>query len=880
MDAFVANNLSKRNCSASDRHANRGKFLSHRLSLSPAILAFLISGCSEDFSDRSGAGGSSGKFRETAAGGVNGQELGGAAQHYAGTWSSATEAGEVGIAGAAHTNTWNLATEGGSAGNVSATPGAGGTTGSICGGGYSGRTSSRAGMPFNTAGTAVAGQATIAPTDCHVAGNLGTWVVSAPSCTGRVAPRGLKAIPTGASPALPTVGDFNLDNKPDLAVASLGDNTIGVLLGNGDGTFAARLDHSYTVGSVASMTVADFDLDGRPDLIVPDAEDGFAVLLGNGDGTFTDGQTFLTGSSVYSTAVADLNLDGRLDIAATHGALLMLALGDIAPTTTLDLEFEDGAALHGVMASDFDRDGNPDLAVMVYSGSRSRVSVVLGNGDGTFGPKTDYLTQFGDSIVVRDFNLDGASDLVVAGNWQSRIGVLLGNGDGSFATVLEVPTDSRSGALAVGDFDQDGTLDLAGVDTILLGNGDGTFVRHGGYSLGRYVSYSPSFYSRGVVVGDFNLDGRPDLAGTNSGDQLNILLGHGDGTFGPGLDYITDKLMNALVVADFDVDGRPDLGVGHQDATIGVFLGNGDGTVAAKVDYATTMSPTSMVVGEFNLDGKPDLATMSRSAIDVLLGHGDGSFAAPRSFGTTAQNCALVTGDFNRDCKSDLAVAYSYTLPIHARIDGAGVNVFLGQGDGSFAALAEYTILALELNVGDFNLDGKPDLATYGKTGDYHMGISNGDVNVLIGNGNGTFGSPVMNPNPDSATRQLVGDLNVDGRPDLVLIDVAAGVTVLLGSGGGKFTTRTDNALMTGFDEGAVEDINRDGKPDLLLIGDGIVRVALGNGDGTFAADGDYSTGAHGPVALGDFDQDGILDWAIANSQSRSLSLFMSTCIP
>ncbi len=324
---------------------------------------------------------------------------------------------------------------------------------------------------------------------------------------------------------------------------------------------------------------------------------------------------------------------------------------------------------------------------------------------------------------------------------------------------------SRSQAVAAADLNGDGKLDLAvgnldsATVSIFLGIGDGTFTPRVDFATGQFPN--------SVAIGDFNRDGKPDLALANGSGTVSVLLGNGDGTFQTHVEYTAGPGAFSLAVGDFNGDGKLDLAVvnnnSNQSGTVSILLGNGDGTFQPHVDYPVGIGPYSVGVGDFNRDGKLDLVVANYPSVftvSVLLGNGDGTFQSQVTYPVGRQPISVAVADLNGDGKLDLAVA-DFT-------DGF-VSVLLGNGDGSFQPSVEYSTgkVPSTIIIGDFNGDGKLDVATsnYAPGG---FNVPPGFINILFGNGDGTFQAPaafVAGPNPATV---VVGDFNNDGAPDFV----------------------------------------------------------------------------------------------------------------
>ncbi len=333
--------------------------------------------------------------------------------------------------------------------------------------------------------------------------------------------------------------------------------------------------------------------------------------------------------------------------------------------------------------------------------------------------RQDYATGNAPaSIGVGDFNGDGILDLVygTAGySGAAYLTVFLGYGDGSFQEMpITYPTGAFPLSIAVGDFNGDGKLDIAtansnaGSISILLGNGDGSFQTHVDYHVG-------TFFTEGIATGDFNHDGKLDLVTANlSDDNVGVLLGNGDGTFQPVVTYPVGGNPYTVVTADFNRDGNLDIAVVNEaSASVSVLLGRGDGTFNSHIDHTVAQYPLGLVAADFNADGVPDIVTVSDDdlgTLSLLISKGDGTFSTVFTAPTFNQGQSVVAGDFNGDGKLDVAVQTFY-CPVSCS-EGT-LALLLGNGGTSFQAPIGFSTANLGSYVvtGDFNNDGKLDFA-------------------------------------------------------------------------------------------------------------------------------------------------------------------------
>ena len=685
-------------------------------------------------------------------------------------------------------------------------------------------------------------------------------------------PLGCKGAQLGiASQTNVYVGQDSKGDQIGVGFASIGD--VVYLSNPGSGTISvAPLPQAVSLG-LASLTfnVADVNGDGINDLIAIEgynstaSVNGVYVFLGHADGTFANPVQYAAGSNPEAAVIDDVNGDGKLDLIVDDGGFgpnnifVLLGNGDgtFKPAIIAGGSSDLNAANYTALATgDFNVDGKKDLVL-------SDGEILLGNGNGTFAASVFTLpinlsASGGGIPVVGDFNHDGKLDIAmnlpstsVGQSGEGEVMVFLGNGDGTFTTGNSYVNISNSGHIATEDFDGDGNLDLIlgsgdngvysagsntnGVFQFLMGRGDGTFAGAPGYQNVAYGGLNP--IAPVFAVGDFNGDGKPDILtdveSNNNIQGMVLLAGDGQGNFTQGPTIKGDYPL-ALLAADMNGDSHLDaVSFGYLSGNyyLDVALGNGDGTFQPPTTVALPSGKfNDFVVGDFNGDGKPDvMITMTpystnTGAIYLFLGNGDGTLQPGVSLDTPPQAYGLAAGDFNGDGKLDFAV--TNTSNGSANTTGA-VLVYLNQGGDTFAKPVSYAanLFPGPITVADVNLDGKPDLvvasqdnATVTSTNPFGP---HGTVNVLLGNGDGTFQTATNSLLNDPGYSNLaVADMNQDGVPDVIVGDNNPPffyTQILYGKGDGTFPT--GNSLQMGLNAHSVTavDVNGDGRPDLLL---------------------------------------------------------------
>jgi hypothetical protein len=386
---------------------------------------------------------------------------------------------------------------------------------------------------------------------------------------------------------------------------------------------------------------------------------------------------------------------------------------------------------------------------------------------------------------------------------------------------------------------------------IVLAGGPAAFGASGKFQP--HVDYRVGGTPDGMVVGDFNGDGKMDIVTANNpGSSVSILLAKGNGKFYPFKDYTTGNGALAVTAGDLNGDGKLDLvSSNYADGTVSVLLGNGDGTFQPKQDYQVDLSPNYTVIGDYNQDGKPDLAAVNQGfwgsapghTVSVLLGNGDGTFQPKIDYDTCDWPGGLAAGDFNHDGILDLVSSCDH---------GPWLGVLIGNGDGTFQPFVEYASggQASKVAVADFNNDGNLDLAS--------VSYSTNTVGVLLGKGDGTF-EPYVNYQTGASPYNLaVGDLNNDGNVDLVIANSAlfggtADSSVLMGKGDGTFLARVDYPTSSNPEAAGVGDFNGDGALDLAFSDyyGSSVSVLLNSGGTRLSLDSSANPAALGqPVVL------------------------------
>ena len=569
----------------------------------------------------------------------------------------------------------------------------------------------------------------------------------------------------------------------------------------------------------------------------------------------------------------DFNGDGFQDIATIgtgNSIAIFLGKGDGNFQAAVDYPVTTGG-IDWIATGDFNRDGHLDLAVSTegFTGTTGGVQILLGKGDGTFSSGGFYnVGLIGGAITTGDFDGDGIVDLALLGNptesqsSQSLI-VLYGYGDGTFGRAASYAAGvGLSASLIAGDFNRDGRVDLALYTSINGVSSVGILINIGasGFQL---LQGCPVAQSGSLVAADFNHDGKLDLAAVNSAgaNSVTICEGNGDGTFSVADNITVGNEPFGIAAGDLNGDGEIDLVVTNaQDGTISVLLGNGNETFKSSFSYKVGNLPLPVLLADENGDGKLDaaVANFNDGTVQVLLGDGNGKLRAGTFVAATPKPVGIANADFNHDGIADLVTLGG---------DGS-VTVSLGDGFGGFHALSPFQgcpnapYNPQKIVAADINGDGKPDLATL------CYSSSNADLSLFSGNGDGTFTASTSGGTLQADYALLAADVNGDGIPEVVVSNNSYVGYFNFAGARGLFALSSDQAV-----DIEAGDFNGDGKTDLLLsLLSGQSQVFFGDGHGNFNPLPDQGF-ANVRLTLGDFNGDGFTDVELGASPQNQVEL-------
>ena len=392
-------------------------------------------------------------------------------------------------------------------------------------------------------------------------------------------------------------GDFDRNGQIDIAVASAASHTVSIHYGNGDATFGTRSVYPL-ISRPSGVALADLNSDGRMDFVASNWDTSrVSVALGRGDGSFEARRDVKVGLGPEHLLIADVDSDGEPDVVCSNflDSSISVLLGACGRTREIRTRLQTVVSPNGIAVGDLNGDSRPDIAVVAgdMSGgcfaapaidaksvaNSSLLSILLGNGDGTFCEHAE--TPAGRSysaVAIGDLNGDGHQD-VVAADWSQRAGAgsvlaLFGAGSGTFGPATPIAAGLNPIALSLVDLNRDGALDL--------------------------------------IVGNSNF--------CEIGGSISVALGRGDGSFGTMSEYSTPGDVSALAIADLDGDGTLDVVAACPESnTASVRLGNGDGTLGTRADFGCGDRPISVGIGDLDGDGHPDIVAVNFDSNDAII---------------------------------------------------------------------------------------------------------------------------------------------------------------------------------------------------------------------------------------------------------------------
>ena len=530
----------------------------------------------------------------------------------------------------------------------------------------------------------------------------------------------------GRAPMSLVVADMNTDGFKDIVTANAGANSVSVLSGDGTGAFPSRTDYSVAPGP-RGIVVGDVDTDGDLDVVTagfgpmnfdfsgnyintfigPDASTG-SVLRGDGSGGLGNRSDIFVESNASSLLARDLNADNVLDLVVSsedfsfRESFVTPLLGNDDGTFGAQNFVQAGNFTAPVAIGDVDEDGLADLVTFEYTNTTSTLAWFKGNGDGTFGIRTDVLTgEFITNVALGDLNHDDHLDLILTSVTNSItnpvVSVLLGNGNGTFGASVNYSVGGFPLSVALDDVNGDDDLDVVTANyfgsnvSVLLGGGDGT--------LGSRADYSVGAGPLSVALGDVDGDNDLDIVSANlDGQSVSILFNAGAGSFGNRLDVPilippphpgpgpTIGRPRSVALADFNEDGMMDIAVpdygsfgqGHTVTTLRVLTGGPGGTFTESAHFSVGSGPIAIATADVDMDGNQDILTASytESGVTVLRGLGDGSFEVKEDFFVGGAPQYMAVGDLDGDGDPDLVTSDfvklggTSTARVAARLNG------------------------------------------------------------------------------------------------------------------------------------------------------------------------------------------------------------------
>lgn len=744
--------------------------------------------------------------------------------------------------------------------------------------------------------------------------------------------RGTTEIPVGSNPVSIAISDVNRDGNSDIATANYGSGTVSICLGNGSGGFGAATNHTVG-GQPRSISFGNFNgtTNGSiyQDIAVTssDYNGSVTVRLNDGTGNFGTLRYTILGTIPYAAAIGDFNGDGLQDFATTNfnSNNVSMRLGDGAGNFNGNINEAVGANPSAIAVGDFNADGLQDFATAnqadnnfsVRVGGANDINLKGNNTNITDGDNIPSITDHSDfgtvgSILTRTFSIHNSgstnltiNNIAISGTHTSLFQLIgisvpksIASGDSAVFKVSFAPTSSglKTATISITSDDCDEAL----FDFAIQGTGVSNSVTIGSYpsttivtsganaivaasaaptnAAGVVATTSASF--QGLLVVD-PATGTVTITNARPGGTYTVTVKSYNGSstatttfiltvsnalcnkaqFGNPIAIPTAAGPNIITLGDFNGDARLDLIV-----NTGIYLGSGTGNFSQSGNL-NLAGASSIVVGDFNGDGKQDIAggIAGTGRVGIRFGDGTGNFGGNAEINVGGNGGPVITADVNNDGISDI-IAGNGNTSLAVRL-GDGYGGFYG----SFSVVVQSASYALA--VADFNGDGKTDIAS--------ANFSAKTISIRLGDGMGNFTGTSNVVVSDYPSVLKVADFNMDGKPDMVVgfnNNVSGGVSVLMGDGTGLFAAPVSLTTIGATQSVEVADFNGDGNQDIAKVDyqTSLVWIYLGANNGIF---NQYSfinnPGPRPLVALagGDFNNDGLYDFATANLVANQVSI-------
>jgi hypothetical protein len=560
---------------------------------------------------------------------------------------------------------------------------------------------------------------------------------------------------------------------------------------------------------------------------------------------------------------ADFNNDGHADIAAINSFSSSISV--LFGVGDGHFNSISSYSLSGnptyIISADFNQDNYLDLAV---AHQPNTVSILLGTNTGSFALPAVYYAAHPQSITTGDFNGDGNLDIVSCGG-TNKINFLFGSSTGTFVSTPDYTLSNATGpnSIAAVDIDNDGSLDV--ITANYSSSNISLLKGNGSGTIVSQTQYNVGASPVSLLIDDFNNDSYMDII--TSGNTGSILLNNLVGSF--SVQSLTTSINTSVASADLNNDGNKDL-ITAKGNIVGIALGNGLGSFAASRFYSSGVSQKSISISDFNEDGNLDISvgTIYGNHLSIHFGAGNGDLIGAENYMSTGA-LAMCAGDFNLDGKDDLALCQEY--------NNNNLVTYFGTDSGTLSSQVIYPNSPMttlyepnEIIYEDFNNDGSSDLIVSNKDGGMYPFIS-----VFIGSGTGsfTFNSVDTLTQNEYLHSMTVSDFNIDGSKDLAISTNSNTIYLLLGTGSGTFNHTVINLTTSNTQQLRSSDFNGDNKPDLAVISGGQFLIFIGTGNGLFLSPVSYSVGLNPyTFAIADYNLDGNID-IVVNSTGTTTTL-------